>query len=83
MQDAVVLSVTLAFTFFILMGWVAAFITTATEVVYLCYVRDLDNRAVTRAAVHDVLKEVPEATGAVIVQPDDNVVRFPTLCIFH
>ena len=45
--------------------------------------RDLDNRAVTRAAVHDVLKEVPEATGAVIVQPDDNVVRFPTLCIFH
>ena len=71
---------TVGFSFLVLMGWVASFLTTATEVVYLCYVRDLDNRAVTRSAVHDVLKDMPAASGAVVVQPDDNVVRDPNLC---
>lgn len=72
-----VLSVAVGFTFMILMGWVAGFITSATEVVYLCYIRDRDNCTVTRATVHAVLKEVPEATGAVVLQPDDNMVRCP------
>ena len=74
-QDALALGVIVGLIWAAVLGWVAGFIQSATEVVYVCFARDLDNRAVTRADVHAVLKDVPAASGAVVVQPDNNLVR--------
>ena len=66
LQDAVVLAVVVSYTFLVLTGWLLGFLRSATDVVYVCFARDLDNRAVTRPDVHAVLKEVPAASGAVV-----------------
>lgn len=78
-QDALALGVIVGLIWVAVLGWVAGFIRSATEVVYVCFARDLDNRAVTRPDVHAVLKDVPAASGAVVVQPDENLVRPPPL----
>lgn len=86
-QDAIALGVIVGLIWAAVLGWVAGFIKSATEVVYVCFARDLDNRTVTRPDVHDVLKDVPAASGAVVVQPDNNLARplpprlsFPSVC---
>eukprot|EP00892_Ulva_mutabilis_P008297 jgi/Ulvmu1/583/UM001_0591.1 len=72
-MDAIVLGIIVGAIWIMVLGWVAAFIRSSTEVVYVCFARDLDNRAVTRPEVHEVLKDVPQASGAVVVQPDNNI----------
>eukprot|EP00892_Ulva_mutabilis_P008264 jgi/Ulvmu1/580/UM001_0588.1 len=72
-MDALALAFMVAYTFLLLTGWLLGFIRSATDVVYVCFARDLDNRAVTRPDVHAVLKDVPSAAGAVVVQPDNNM----------
>ena len=73
-QDAIVLAAVVAYVFIVVTGWLLGFVRSATDVVYICFARDLDNRAVTRPDVHAVLKDVPAATGAVVVQPDNDMV---------
>eukprot|EP00892_Ulva_mutabilis_P007758 jgi/Ulvmu1/5354/UM022_0148.1 len=72
-QDAIVLGIIVGAIWIMVLGLVAAFVRSSTEVVYVCFSRDLDNRTVTRPEVHEVLKDVPQALGALVVQPGNNI----------
>lgn len=59
---------------FIVLVFASSILKNIVDTVYVCYARDLDNGAVTKADVHEVYAALPKAEGAVIVQPDNAVV---------
>jgi hypothetical protein len=71
LQEAIITGYVAFFITLFTLSFVASILIAIVNTVYVCYARDLENHCVTQAEVHSVLKELPSASGAVVLQPDN------------
>jgi hypothetical protein len=72
-QDALMIGLFSFVTSMMVLGWIASVLKDATDTVYVCFARDMEHRRISRQEVHTVYKELPAASGVIVVQPDDAV----------
>jgi hypothetical protein len=78
MQEAIIIGYAAFFITLSTLSFVTSILIAIVNTVYVCYARDLENHCVTRADVHSVIKELPSASGAVVLQPD-NAIQYGAL----
>jgi hypothetical protein len=78
LQEAIMIGYVAFFITLCTLSFVASILVAIVNTVYVCYARDLENHCVTRADVHSVIKELPSASGAVVLQPD-NAIQYGAL----